>query len=236
MKITKSQLKQIIKEELEHVLSEGVFDDIYKSTIGDAAQRKVKKWWLEKLKHPKAKDVDSPRHQANVKAGIFGQGEHHRPREAWRDAEDRVDAARTGAPVIEADFTIRGGRISLNDMRGAFLDVTGEDWLPNWLSSEPAGGNTDVDGDGDTDVDDVVDVAKAAAGDTEEGLVSESMKITKSQLKQLIKEELEKTLKEGGYREGTIPFSHLLQVNRILEKHGYALRQPLDGPLELITL
>ena len=62
------------------------------------------------------------------------------------------------------------------------------------------------------------------------------MKITKSQLKQIIKEELEKTLKEGGYRPGTIPFAHLTQVNGILRDYGYALKQPLEGPLELIKI
>ena len=130
MKITKEQLKQIIKEELGAVLKEGLFSDAWKSTIGDAEQRKVKKWWLEKLKDPRAKDVDAPRHQANVKAGIFGHREHHSPEKAWREAEDRIDMLNQGGPpVIEADFTIGDGRIKLNDMRGGFLDVTGEDWL-----------------------------------------------------------------------------------------------------------
>ena len=62
------------------------------------------------------------------------------------------------------------------------------------------------------------------------------MKITKSKLKQFIKEELENTLDEGGYRPDTIPFAHLTQVNGILRDYGYALRQPLAGPLELIKI
>ena len=39
------------------------------------------------------------------------------------------------------------------------------------------------------------------------------MKITKSKLKRFIKEELENTLDEGGYRPGTIPFAQLTQIN-----------------------
>jgi hypothetical protein len=62
------------------------------------------------------------------------------------------------------------------------------------------------------------------------------MKITKSKLKRFIKEELENTLDEGGYRPDTIPFADLTQVNGILRDYGYALRQPLDGPLELIEI
>tara|TARA_Y100000114_G_scaffold127545_1_gene124228 strand:+ start:622 stop:810 length:189 start_codon:yes stop_codon:yes gene_type:complete len=62
------------------------------------------------------------------------------------------------------------------------------------------------------------------------------MKITKEDLQQIIKEELEKSLKEGGYREGTIRYTDLLAINEVLKEYGYALRQPLNGPLKLINI
>ena len=61
------------------------------------------------------------------------------------------------------------------------------------------------------------------------------MKISKSKLKQIIKEEMEEILKEGG-DSGGVSYAHLMQINGILREYGYALRQPLDAPLELINI
>jgi hypothetical protein len=195
MKITKSTLKQLVQEELSSI-DEGVFGDAYKSTIGNREQRDVKRWWMKKLKHPKAKDVHMLKFEANIKAGIFGIDAVVGSERLLQDAEKRLEAYRkTGIPTIEKDFRVRGDKIMLADRRGAFLDVTGEGWVPESISVGVKKA-TDIDMDGDTDAQDVLQVAQAAAGQAQEPdqeYISEGMhqvKITKTLLKRLIEKEL----------------------------------------------
>jgi hypothetical protein len=194
VKITKSQLRQIVKEELKVVVNEGVAREVYQSTLGDREQRAMKRWWLAKLKDPEAEGVQKPGIEAKIKAGIFGIDQYAGGLRLMKNFEDRLRAyKRTSIPVIDSDFRVRGDKIMLADTRGGFLDVSEESWVPESISSKITGRTTDIDLDGDTDAEDVLQVAQAAAETEEPENISEGsrkMRITKKQLKQMVRKEL----------------------------------------------
>ena len=101
MKITKTRLKQIIKEELENELNEGVFGDIINILFPDAdaleKRRMMSKMSNEEIAGMLAKARAREEREYSRKAGILPQGEEipgYGGVEAYQAEEDELAAMR----------------------------------------------------------------------------------------------------------------------------------------------
>jgi hypothetical protein len=158
MKITKTQLRKIIQEELQATLNENPAGDVFgaiknkydsfkaqrqQQSEDRQTEKKVEEWWYDKFKMSNASLSRSlARYYAKIKAGNVGQGEVDDPHTSWSEGRARSRALRNNqAPVLESDIYIgsgdQGKNVFLRDVNQTpFLEVTGEDWLPAWVSED----------------------------------------------------------------------------------------------------